>query len=87
MAENKTKPTAASVEDYIALKSQRATHRLPELMVLFKKSHPALTKNVGTQHRRVSPGRTPNHLRGIATLPVPAPVALWISASSRRSPR
>ena len=37
MAENKTKPTDASVDDYIASRPRAATHRLPGADGLFKK--------------------------------------------------
>ena len=54
MAENKTKPTGASVEDYIASRAneqQRADCQ--ELMALLEQVTRQPAKNVGAQHRRL----------------------------------
>ena len=54
MAENKTKPTAESVEDYLASRAnvqQRADCKT--LMALFKKDYRETTEDVGAKHRWV----------------------------------
>ena len=48
MAENKTKPTDASVEDYIASRANAQQRTDCRVDGSVQESHPVLTKNVGT---------------------------------------
>jgi hypothetical protein len=62
MAENKTRPTDASVEDYILSKSQRAAaHRLPRVDGAAREGHSRAAKDVGAEHGRLR--LVPLHLR------------------------